>query len=158
MIYVFDMDNTLSYANERLYKHPLYLEKEYIKDKNISELWKEYYDGCSNDKPVEGVLKLLHTLQSLPDTKIIILTARDENARNETEVWLKKYNVNYSEIYMRQIGETIPASEVKKNCILKIQKKYGNIDLIFEDDIRNVKVFQDLNISVIKPDTLSLIR
>lgn len=157
MIFVFDMDNTLSYGVDRLYKHPLHLNPKDRKNKDTSTLWKEYYQGCSEDKPVDGILKLLHILQEIPNVKIIILTARDENARQETEIWLKKHNVKYTEIYMRQINQCKKAALVKKDCILEIQKKYGQITLIFEDDIRNIKMFQELQIPVIKPDTLSLI-
>lgn len=155
---VFDMDNTLSYALARLHKHPLHISPEIRKDKPVSELWKDYYEGCSHDRRVDGVLKLAHILQADKGNRIFIVTARDEQAREETEVWLKKHHVYYTEIYMRPINVTKKAALVKRDCVLELERKYGKVDLILEDDIRNIKIFQEMGISVIKPDTLGILK
>lgn len=151
---VFDMDNTLSYATDRLYKHPLHLKPSARVGRPIIELWKDYYKGCSDDKPVQGVVNLAHLLN---DKNIFIVTARDEQARDETELWLTKHNINYKEIFMRPINIKIKATEVKKQAIKQIISRFGSIDLILEDDIRNIKVFLEMGWPVIKVDTLCLL-
>lgn len=145
---IVDMDNTLSYSKSREYKHPLKLRNDNTTAEEFSQMWKEYFEGCSNDLPVKGVVKLITTLQET--SNIMIVTARDTTAMDETGEWLKKHGINYHSIWMRQKGDTRPASEIKREILKQIEKYYGTVDLAFDDDERNIKMFREENIPYVK--------
>lgn len=148
-IIIVDMDNTLSYAIDRDHKLPYKLKLDYEPTKeDITRLWNEYFRGCSEDRPIMGMVNLVKMLQE--NNVIIIVTARDESAKEETMQWLHNHGILYTGLYMRKIGETKPGKEVKREIINKIRDMYGSVDLAFDDDQRNIDMFIEENIPYVK--------
>lgn len=58
--------------------------------------------------------------------EIIILSGRDSICRPETEEWLKRYNISYNQLHMREIGD------IRKDTIVKEELYKNNIKNKFE--------------------------
>ena len=80
----------------------------------------------------------------------MIVTARDTSAMDETSDWLINNGIVYHSIWMRRKGDTRPAAEIKRDIIKDIEKNYGKVDLVFDDDERNIKMCREENIPYVK--------
>lgn len=138
-----DMDYTLSIPKHREHKLPHKIpEYSSLEVSDKLDLWKEYFKGCSEDPRNEDIIKIVNILSNTCD--IIILTARDYTAYDETKLWLENNNINYSNILMRDVGDQRPAPVVKMEIINNWKSVNPNsvIDLIIDDDERNIKEFE----------------
>jgi predicted kinase/uncharacterized HAD superfamily protein len=117
----FDIDGTIA-SHEGIrghYDHDMYLE----------------------DRVVDHVAKHL-SFYTCEGTKVIILTARDEDGRTQTEAWLKKHDLPYDALVMRAAGDSRPDYVAKKEMLLKLMEVYF-IEACYEDRLRNVNMMRD---------------
>jgi predicted kinase/uncharacterized HAD superfamily protein len=118
---VFDIDGTIA-DHEGIrghYDHNMYLE----------------------DRVVDHVAKHL-SFYTYDETKVIIVTARDEDGREQTEAWLKKHQLPYDALVMRAAGDGRPDYVAKKEMLLKLMETYF-IEACYEDRLRNVNMMRD---------------
>ena len=101
---------------------------------------------CDLDLPNKPVLETVLKWQS--NTTIIIVSGRTDNGKEKTEIWLKKYGVNYQHLYMRKTGD------MRKDAIIKqeiyndfIRDKY-NILFILDDRQQVVDMWRSLGLTV----------
>jgi uncharacterized HAD superfamily protein len=133
-----DLDGTLSDSSWRL---PLIKEKP----KN----WKKFMQESVNDDPIPQTLLLYKLLSANPDVINLIVTARSENERPQSEAWLAKNGLHYTEMYMRKKNDFRPDWEVKRELVDEIEEKYGPIFMAFDDRPNVVKnCYNDKNIFV----------
>jgi phosphoglycolate phosphatase-like HAD superfamily hydrolase len=92
--------------------------------------WDAFYEACDHDLPNEPVIMMLGLL-ALNGYRILILSGRSEVVREKTEVWLRKYRVNYDKIYMRKAGSYIPDEQLKKIWLDEIGK--DKVYCVFDD-------------------------
>ena len=97
--------------------------------------WNLYYEKVMrNVKPKENAVKIINKL--FKQNKIIIVTARWEkntNAKEITETWLKKYNIDYHKLYMNY--------QNKKELIKEIK-----IELFIDDSVKFCEDMENLGI------------
>lgn len=148
-IIIFDMDYTLSIPKHRehLLPHKLPDYNSFTLCKKISS-WKEYFLDCVNDPPIESMVELAKILSD--NFNIVIVSARDESARKNTEQWLNNHGINFHSVYLRQIGDVRPAKDIKLEIIKEIETN-NKIRLIFDDDIRNTEYLKQHGYLVIRP-------
>lgn len=127
---IFDIDSTISNPSHRL---------QYLlhKPKN----WNAFMAGCVHDQPIEHTLYILNLMANNGD-KIIILTARNSEMRENTIEWLEKHNIPYHDLYMRASKDYREDAIVKKELLLKIKEKYGEIFCAFDDRSRVLRMFE----------------
>lgn len=104
-----DMDGTLADVSHRLHL----LEG---KKKN----WKQFFKLMDEDPPSEVVLQWVKNLS--PEYKVIIVTGRPEEYRPNTEEWLRRHDVRYTDILMRRNGDHRPDYVVKKELLDEVPK------------------------------------
>jgi FMN phosphatase YigB (HAD superfamily) len=121
-IILWDLDGTLSDSTWRL---PLI--------KNKPKNWKMFMQESINDNPIPQTLFLFQLMLSLPDTVSLIVTARSEKERPQTETWLTKNDLHYTEMFMRKDKDFRPDWEVKRELVDEIVEKYGPIFMAFDD-------------------------
>ena len=90
------------------------------------------------DTPIVPVVSLISDL-SKRET-IVILTARPEFCRDQTERLMRTHGIVYDSVVMRK---DIMQSGVdfKELAIFEIQKKYGQVKFVVDDDPENVRMF-----------------
>ncbi|MGK7926289.1 MAG: AAA family ATPase [Spirulina sp.] len=106
------------------------------------------YDAskCGEDRPNPPVLDTVLKWQK--DTKIIIISGRTDDGKVQTEEWLKRYGVNYGEIYMRKQGDQRKDSIIKEEIYRQnIEGKY-NIRFILDDRNQVVEMWRSLGLTV----------
>jgi hypothetical protein len=167
---VFDFDDTLAHTEEatlvRNKKHNRIVDHLYGQASyDAHELSKKhYYDFSefltvsSEAEPIEITLRLLRQFQKDSDTKVIVLTARQPEARGSIKSFLRGQGVAGISIF------GVDGSVNKKAWLSKLIKRF-NISksvTVFEDSVNNIKDlltteydFPDLSfefVQVINPD------
>lgn len=90
MIYIFDIDGTLSDNAHRLH----FITGE-TKD------WEGFHNAMGDDTPIWEVITVVRALNAVGHV-IIMSTGRMEKGRVVTAEWLRKYRVPMQGLYMRQ--------------------------------------------------------
>lgn len=131
---LFDFDGTLSNLNHRLHL---------VKDKS------KFHNLCDCDMPDLAIMNLCKALSH--SYKIIIATCRPESVREKSEYWLKKYNVPYTELILRDDNDDRPDDVIKLDFIKYISKKY-DIEFAVDDRDKVVKMFRENGIKCLQVD------
>ncbi len=106
------------------------------------------YDAsrCESDLPNQPVLDTVHKWQS--SLNIIVASGRTDNYQPQTEKWLQKYGVNYTNIYMRKTGDQRKDSIIKEEIYRQnIEGKY-NIRFVLDDRQQVVDMWRSLGLTV----------
>ena len=134
-IVIVDLDGTLADDTHR--RHHLYPVEQ--RD------WNAYFSKCAEDAPNHDVIQIIDKLRHFYE--IHILSGRSESTRDDTEKWLSRHAVTYSELLMR------PMQERMDDHILKIH--WGNnlggpdrVQCVFEDRARVVAAWRDAGYTV----------
>lgn len=105
-----------------------------------------------NDIPNTNIIDLVRAYCETYDCELIIITGRDESCREVTLEWLDKHYLYPNQLFMRQIGDYSKGEECKKKIFEdNIRNKY-NVDLVFEDSSKVVKMYRDLGLTVLQPN------
>lgn len=79
---------------------------------------------CENDLLNSPVADIIKTYASL-ETKIILLSGRTDDHREQTKRWLAKHEIPYDELLMRKKGDTRKDAVIKKEIVeVNIKGKY----------------------------------
>ena len=113
--------------------------------------WEHFYTNCNSDKTqlAEGALELIHFIDKLPSTLLILSTARNEKCRHETMSKLWSYGISFLELYMRPDGDLRPSAEIKREHLKEIMDKY-KVSLFIDDDLSNCKMAKELGVLALR--------
>lgn len=125
---VFDMDGVLSDASRRQH----YLDWPY-RD------WEAFFQACGEDEPIAEVARLLDSLD--PALNILLLTARPLRVRPQTLAWLRRYELRWDCLVMRDWDDFGSSSMFKQRIVGEFREYGFDLRLAFEDDRRNVNMF-----------------
>lgn len=124
-VVIFDLDGTLANIDHRL--HFVTGPK---KD------WDAFYKTCVADSPNWNNLQVLHALASV-GYRIVILTGRSDEVRNETIEWLNNYGVTFHGLYMRPDKDYTQDHDLKLRMMADAQQEMGftkeEVLCIFDD-------------------------
>lgn len=125
---VFDLDGTLANPKDHELKH----NKRY-------EAWAK---EAENAPEIKDNVKKFKKDEKKGD-KMIVLTARNDAYRPETEDWLKKHNIKADELLMRPKHDTEESDANTKSDILEghILPRY-KVKKAYDDRTKNVKMFK----------------
>jgi len=118
-IVIFDLDGTLADIEHR--RHLV---------SNGSHKWDEFYEECSNDKPIHAVIRMSQVLRN-SFYRIVIFSGRSEIVRGKTEFWLHRNQIEYDELRMRPDKDYTPDDQLKERWLSEINK--GEILCVFDD-------------------------
>lgn len=81
-------------------------------------------------------LAVAETVRAFSDRgyKIIIVSARDESAREDTTLWLNRNEVPFEFIFLRLLGDTRPDDEIKKEIYNNVVDLMDGPPLLVLDD------------------------
>ena len=142
-IVIFDLDGTLANIDDR-------------REKSMKPNGKLNWDKFSSDEliktdlpniPVIKTAKLFHQ----NGFKIYVLSGRSINTKRVTTQWLKKYDVPFDVLKMREKNDNTPDEVIKKEYVVKLAI-LDNIFLIFDDREKVVKMWRSLGLSCFQVD------
>ena len=125
--------------------------REAEKKETEAEKWR-YFDTYANDRDKVAFNYVLgEVLESLRQCgyKIIFSTARSEAIKINTKIRLRLELGYIEDIYMRPIGDSRPAAEVKADHLKKI-REYYDAQIAIDDEDANVKMYADKGLLVMK--------
>jgi hypothetical protein len=143
----FDVDGTLADNRARVAARKLAGDDD--------AAWAAYNSRMGEDVPYYKIIAQADLLST--NYPIVFLTGREEQYRQLTERWLANYIqcVSYdaahhpTRLYMRATGDRRPNPVVKKELVAQLHADGGKLLRVYEDDPRNVEMFQELGIPVV---------
>lgn len=126
---VFDLDGVLSDAASR---------QHFIEGGRRD--WEAFFDACGDDPLIEDVACLLSLLD--PGLLIVLLTGRPVRVRPQTLAWLRRYDLRWDMLIMRDVGDYSAAREFKRTTVGRLRAAGFDLRLAFEDDRRNHEMFR----------------
>lgn len=125
---VFDMDGVLSDAAGRQH----FLERG-------NRDWDAFFEACGDDALIDEVARLLDVIDA--DHRIVLLTARPIRVQVNTLAWLKRYDLRWDLLIMRNFGDYGASREFKRRSVEELRAYGFDLRLGFEDDQRNIEMF-----------------
>ncbi len=119
---IFDIDGTLADVSHRLH----HLEGE----KN----WDAFFADAPNDPLIEPVAAIARAffLSREPYT-VVIVSARPEKCRRETQIWLQNNHVPYARLYMRGDNDFRPDNQIKAEILQQLTDDGHEPFLVIDD-------------------------
>jgi beta-phosphoglucomutase-like phosphatase (HAD superfamily) len=108
--------------------------------------WEPFYRNQINDPTFEGVAEIVRRLQ---DLFIVIVTARPEKYREESQQWLVNNRIPYDAVLMRAEGDHRPNEEVKQDMLDQVYALGWTPFIAFEDHPDTIKMFRDAGIETL---------
>ena len=161
MFIVFDLDDTLADTDHRQH----ILTQEFPEE---SDKWNAFFDACTEDAPMQGVIYLLKALAFQDERhRVEIWTGRSDRVREQTEAWLRWHaRINpwtkqpgseqteawlrrhvkmfpNVELRMRKEGDYRHDIEIKQEWI----EEFGKPDIVFDDRNKIVEWWRDMGIT-----------
>lgn len=128
---VFDIDGVLADAAGR----------QHFIDGPDRRDWDRFFAMCGEDPLIEEVAVLLSLLDA--SLNVVLLTGRPLSVQTETLAWMKRYDLRWDILIMRNFGDHSAAKEFKSVSIQEMRLNGIIPVLAFEDDRRNVQMFRD---------------
>lgn len=88
------------------------------------------WDKVDTDIPNIPIVKLVRSLDTVP---LLLFSGRDSVCREKTEKWLKEFDIDYDELYMRAEGDTRKDSIIKKELFNQYVDGKWNILYVLDD-------------------------
>lgn len=139
-----DLDGTLADLENR---------RHYVKEKPKN--WKKFFEELPNDTLREDVYADVEaTLASERGAGkhvfFIVLSARPENYRKDTEEWLLKHGIDdYAALIMRRAGDSREDSIVKRELLHRYFKDKSKIIKVFDDRPRVIRMWREEGLNVV---------
>jgi phosphoglycolate phosphatase-like HAD superfamily hydrolase len=132
LVYIFDIDGTLSNPAHRLH---------YILNKPKD--WPEFFAACKDDEPIQDVVNLAIELYNA-DHEIFLITGRSDECEEATIDWLFNHDIGYKALYMRKAGDHREDNIVKSELLDQLLQDWDEktVDGIFEDRQQVVDMYR----------------
>lgn len=123
-IVIFDLDGTLALIDHR---------RHFVEGKGsaaTNEDWRNFFAACIDDEPNWPVI-LINRLLFDNGYRVIIFSGRSKEVERETLEWLKRFDVRYHEIFIREKRDFTPDEKLKKKWLARLQR--DRILVVFDD-------------------------
>jgi len=118
---IFDIDGTLADLSHRLH---------HIKRQPIN--WDTFFAECVHDAPIQPILELARVAVA-HGYKLILVSGRSDEVRQQTEEWLATHGVPYQELHMRKAGDYRQDTIVKSEILDAILAAGNEIAFVVDD-------------------------
>ncbi|MBN4075276.1 MAG: hypothetical protein COA71_03810 [SAR86 cluster bacterium] len=112
--------------------------------------WDSFFEMMSEDSQNVPVVELFKALQESQKYRIILVSARPERYRIQTESWLDSHDIVSEHLYMREDGDRRPDFKVKKDMLDKILEDKHDIIFVVDDRTQTVKMWRENNITCLQ--------
>ena len=126
---VFDVDGVLSDATNR---------QHFVTGRKRD--WNAFFDAVGEDTVIPAVARVLELLD--PVVVIVLLTGRPLRVQPQTVAWLDRNQLRWDLLVMRPSGDYAAAQAFKRRSIDELRAYGMQLELGFEDDRRNLEMFQ----------------
>ena len=92
-----------------------------------------------DDELIDEVARLLDVIDA--EYRVVLLTARPIRVQPQTLAWLKRYELRWDLLVMRDFGDYGASREFKRRAVAELRDFGFDMRLAFEDDRRNYLMF-----------------
>ena len=121
---VFDIDGVLSDAAGRQH----FIERG-------QRDWSAFFEACGDDPVIEEIARLLELLD--PSLAVVLLTGRPGRVQPQTLAWLRRYDLRWDVLVMRDRGDYSQVTSFKERVVDDLRQHGFDLRLAFEDDPSN---------------------
>ena len=146
-VVIFDVDGTLANCDHRLH----YIRPVSRSDgKRVTKRFDLFEKAIPGDVPIDAVCDIYRYFVADPNVTVILLTGRNDSARNNTIAWFTHYDLDgYDELIMKPTKNSFMPDTIQKGFALDyIIEKYGVPAIVFEDRARVVAMWKERGIFV----------
>lgn len=132
---IFDLDGTLALIEKR----------RKLADKGNGKMnWKVFFapENIQLDEPNIPVIKTFQAMK-LAGFRVGIFSGRDAISKTETEIWLKKWDVDYDFLRMRPQRDYTPDDVLKKQWLDEFLTEGHEVMCVFDDRDKVVKMWRE---------------
>lgn len=151
-LYIFDLDGTLADCSHRL--HLLPKDRHGADGGRRSEMYREFYAACINDRPIHPIILILSSLRAQEYGRVQIWTGRSEEVRGQTHHWMRMNGVGWfddADLKMRPVGDHRPDTVLKAEWYHALpESEKLLLAAVFEDRDRMVKMWRDLGVTCLQ--------
>jgi predicted kinase len=134
-----DMDGTLADCEHR---------RHHVAGRNKN--WMAFFKGCSEDPPVDFVVRWVREIKRDPTYKVLIVSGRPTDISGiATEEWLARHDVPYDHLLMRNMHDTRADTIVKEEILNLLPKE--QIQFVIDDRNVVVEMWRKHKLRVIQP-------
>lgn len=108
--------------------------------------WEKFNQEAIHDAPIEEVIKIVRWAKNASNTKIILLTGRNDKYRRTTLDWLNLHRIPHDRLLMRKYGDWRADVEVKTELFLKNIVDAYEVLFALEDRDKVVEMWRNLGI------------
>ncbi len=139
-VLIVDLDGTLTNCEHRVH----YVECD-------EPDWKSFYKGMIDDPINEWCKRIIETF-SRDNVEIIFITGRPQTYRNLSEEWLRKHQIVYKSLYMRDEEDHRDDHLVKKEIYLNHVKDKFKTLFVLDDRKSVVTMWRGQGLTCLQPD------
>ncbi|MGU3575680.1 hypothetical protein ACLBWZ_09105 [Brucellaceae bacterium C25G] len=136
---IFDLDGTLADIHHR---------RSYLK-KDTPD-WKKFNASMGSDTPNVPVVELYKTLWAANSYQLIIVSGRGEEYRAITEQWLVWNEIPFDILMLRQAGDFRTDAVVKREILLEIRARYGEVLFAVDDRQQVVDMWRENGVTCLQ--------
>jgi hypothetical protein len=140
---IFDMDGTLcNVSSIRYHVNP--------RDPRFSgkKRFDLFHAGSIDCPPNDFVVAMARMFHEVVGYKVLIVTARKEEWRYHTILWLHENNIAYDYLYMRKDGDNRKDYDVKEDILNEIERKY-RVHVAYDDNPNVIALWQRRGIKTV---------
>jgi hypothetical protein len=131
-LYIFDLDGTLALIEHR---------RHFVE--NGRKQWDEFFKACVDDTVNVPVAQTYRALDQ-QGCEMWIFSGRGSIVYDETWKWLRKHNIKYSVLRMREDKDYTPDDVLKKQWLDgMLDADRGRLMAVFDDRDKVVKMWRD---------------
>jgi predicted kinase len=116
----------------------------------LNEGVRDYYDltKVSNDKPCEDVILLVKDLARM--FMVLMVSGREDSCYDDTQRWIRRYQIPCRLILMRKTGDSRPDAVVKKEIYKSQIEPYYHTVYVIDDRTKVVNMWRSLGLCVLQ--------
>lgn len=105
------------------------------------------WNRVEEDKPKEAICEIVRKFY--PDYKIVLLSAREERSREGTVNWLKKNNIRFDKLILKEDKDFRSGYIVKEELFWKHVADEYNIAFALEDNRKVIMMYHSIGVNVL---------
>lgn len=127
---IVDLDGTLADITHR---------RKFVEGKKKD--WKNFNKNIINDDLNGWCAEIIRRM--MPDHHVLLVSGRTDELQEETEQWLKKHDVPYTDLMMRKDKDYRDDTVVKREIYEKNIKPHYDVLFVIDDRAKVVKMWRD---------------
>jgi hypothetical protein len=120
----------------------------YCKNGFLDTNWVSFFENMNADAPNPLVKEILNMIK--PHVEVIILSARPDSYRYQTEWWLEEHQVWYDHLMMRYAGDSRKDEIVKEEILINQILPFYDLRFVIDDRPQVIEMWKRNGIPVIE--------